>query len=66
MVQRQCRANGLDPAEITFTDEALHKIVRDYTREAPRAARRAGVSRRVCCTSCSVPSVGWTIDIARS
>jgi ATP-dependent Lon protease len=34
LVQRQCQANGLDPAEITFTDEALHKIVRDYTREA--------------------------------
>jgi ATP-dependent Lon protease len=34
LVPRQCKANGLHPDEITFTEEALHKIVSDYTREA--------------------------------
>lgn len=34
LVPRQIKANGLDEEEITFTEDALHKIVRDYTREA--------------------------------
>jgi ATP-dependent Lon protease len=34
LVPRQCRANGLHQDEIEFTQEALTKIVRDYTREA--------------------------------
>jgi ATP-dependent Lon protease len=34
LVPRQRQANGLDVSEIRFTDEALHKIIRDYTREA--------------------------------
>lgn len=34
LVPRQCRANGLRQDEIAFTEEALNKIVRDYTREA--------------------------------
>jgi ATP-dependent Lon protease len=34
LVPRQRQANGLRTEEITFTDEALLKIVRDYTREA--------------------------------
>jgi ATP-dependent Lon protease len=34
LVPRQCQTNGLHPEEITFTDEALYKVVRDYTREA--------------------------------
>jgi ATP-dependent Lon protease len=34
LVPRQCKASGLRPAEIHFTDAALGKIVRDYTREA--------------------------------
>ena len=34
LVPRQRQANGLDVSEISFTDEALHKIIRDYTREA--------------------------------
>ncbi|MEJ2168225.1 MAG: endopeptidase La [Desulfobacterales bacterium] len=34
LVPRQVKANGLQEEEITFTEEALHKIVRDYTREA--------------------------------
>lgn len=34
LVPRQLRANALREDEIVFTEEALRKIVRDYTREA--------------------------------
>ena len=34
LVPRQVKAHALKEEEITFTEEALHKIVADYTREA--------------------------------
>jgi ATP-dependent Lon protease len=34
LVARQLAANGLDAQQAQLTDEALHRIVRDYTREA--------------------------------
>jgi len=34
LVPRQLRANGLGMEELEFTDEAIHKIIQDYTREA--------------------------------
>jgi ATP-dependent Lon protease len=34
LVQRQIRANGLREEEITFTEQSLLKIIRDYTKEA--------------------------------
>ncbi len=34
LVLRQIKENGLRQGEINFTEEALHKIVHDYTREA--------------------------------
>jgi ATP-dependent Lon protease len=34
LVPRQIKAHGLHEDEITFTEEALRKIVQDYTREA--------------------------------
>jgi ATP-dependent Lon protease len=34
LVTRQIGANGLKPEQIEITDEALHAIIRDYTREA--------------------------------
>ncbi|UCH24104.1 MAG: endopeptidase La [Deltaproteobacteria bacterium] len=34
LVPRQLKAHGLRDEEITFTEEALRKIVQDYTREA--------------------------------
>jgi ATP-dependent Lon protease len=34
LVQRQRKANGLQEGEITFSPEALTKIIQDYTREA--------------------------------
>jgi ATP-dependent Lon protease len=34
LVKRQLTANGLTPDQADFTDDALHSIIRDYTREA--------------------------------
>jgi ATP-dependent Lon protease len=34
LIPRQIRDNGLHPDELSFTNEAVLKIVRDYTREA--------------------------------
>jgi ATP-dependent Lon protease len=34
LIPRQIRENGLRPAELSFSDDALQKIIRDYTREA--------------------------------
>ncbi len=34
LIPRQIRENGLLPDEIEFTDEAIHRIIREYTREA--------------------------------
>ena len=34
LVPRQIRENGLRPGEIVFEEEALSRLVRDYTREA--------------------------------
>ena len=34
LVARQVDANGLEPAEIPFAEDALHEIIRSYTREA--------------------------------
>ncbi|HUA89305.1 MAG TPA: endopeptidase La [Steroidobacteraceae bacterium] len=34
LVQRQLKANGLTDAQVTITDGALGRIIRDYTREA--------------------------------
>ncbi|RJQ58324.1 MAG: endopeptidase La [Desulfobacteraceae bacterium] len=34
LVPRQMKSNGLREEEITFTEEALRKIIQDYTREA--------------------------------
>jgi ATP-dependent Lon protease len=34
LVRRQLEANGLKPEQCSISDDALHAIVRDYTREA--------------------------------
>ncbi len=34
LIPRQIRENGLRESEVSFSDEALQKIVREYTREA--------------------------------
>jgi len=34
LIPRQIKENGLRPEEIEFTEEAIRKVIRDYTREA--------------------------------
>jgi ATP-dependent Lon protease len=34
LMKRQLEANGLKPEQASITDDALHQLVRDYTREA--------------------------------
>jgi ATP-dependent Lon protease len=34
LIKRQLEANGLTPEQATISDDALHALVRDYTREA--------------------------------
>jgi len=34
LIPRQLRENGLRPTEVTFSDAALEKLIRSYTREA--------------------------------
>ncbi|MCX7681584.1 MAG: endopeptidase La [Anaerolineae bacterium] len=34
LIPRQLKENGLRPDELTFTDDAVRRIIRDYTREA--------------------------------
>jgi ATP-dependent Lon protease len=34
LVQRQLKANGLDASQVTITDGALLRLIREYTREA--------------------------------
>lgn len=52
LVPRQLRENGLLAEELQFANEALHKIVRDYTREAGvrELERRIGQAARKIAT----------------
>ncbi|MBF0238735.1 MAG: endopeptidase La [SAR324 cluster bacterium] len=34
LVQRQCKAHGMEPEKMVFQKEGLFKIIREYTREA--------------------------------
>ena len=42
---RQIRENGLRPDELSFTDEALLEIIRDYTRDAGVRNREREIGR---------------------
>jgi ATP-dependent Lon protease len=50
LVPRQLEANGLGDGEVSFTDEAIRKIIRDYTREAGvrNLERQIGAVCRKC------------------
>jgi ATP-dependent Lon protease len=58
LVPKQLKEHGLTPGKIEFTDEALHEIIRRYTREAgvrglerSIASSELGMEVRDCCRS---------------
>jgi ATP-dependent Lon protease len=53
LVPRQLEANGLRDEEVSFTDEAIRKIIREYTREAGvrNLERQIGAVCRKCVVS---------------
>jgi ATP-dependent Lon protease len=69
LVKRQLSANGLRPGEVVFTEEALRKIVQDYTREAGVRSfeRQIGAICRktVAKIAAGQPAVEITPDIVR-
>jgi ATP-dependent Lon protease len=71
LVPRQLRANGLREEEMRFTDEALRKIVQDYTREAGvrNLERNIGAVCRkgaVKITEDGIDHIDVTADLVRS
>jgi ATP-dependent Lon protease len=69
LVKRQLAANGLREGEIVFTEDALRKIVQDYTREAGVRSfeRQIGAICRktVAKIAAGQPAVEITPDIVR-
>ena len=60
LVPRQLRANGLREGELTFTDEALSKIIGDYTREA--GVRNLERQIGSVCRKCAVKIAGRSLN----
>jgi len=69
LVKRQLAANGLRDGEVVFTEEALRKIVQDYTREAGvrNFERQIGAICRktVAKIAAGQPAVEITPDVVR-
>jgi len=74
LVKRQLAATGLREGEVVFTDEALRKIVQDYTREAGvrNLERQIGAICRKCVARIAEGSgsgapvaVEITVDVVR-
>jgi ATP-dependent Lon protease len=69
LVKRQLAANGLREGEVVFTEDALRKIVQDYTREAGvrNFERQIGAICRKTVTKIAAgqPAVEITPDIVR-
>jgi ATP-dependent Lon protease len=69
LVKRQLAANGLREGEVLFTEEALRKIVQDYTREAGvrNLERQIGAICRktVAKIAAGLPAMEITPDIVR-
>jgi len=66
LVPRQLRLNGLKQDEIEFTDDALRKVIRDYTREAGvrQLERQIGKACRKVATKIAGGDVDDTIEVA--
>jgi ATP-dependent Lon protease len=69
LLKRQLAANGLREGEVVFTEEALHKIVADYTREAGvrNLERQIGtICRKVVAKiAAGTPATEITPDVVR-
>lgn len=65
LIPRQIRENGLRATEVSFTDEALRTIIRDYTREAGvRSLERqiGGICRKVATRVAEGQSESLVVD----
>jgi ATP-dependent Lon protease len=64
LLGRQVKANGLTPAEVDITDDALRVIVTDYTREAGVRSleRQLGKLLRKAATKLAVGDGAITVD----
>ncbi|MFO7785056.1 MAG: endopeptidase La [Thermodesulfobacteriota bacterium] len=60
LAPRQIRANGLGLDELTFSDEAIQKIIRDYTREA--GVRNLERQIGAVCRKCAVKVAGQSLN----
>jgi ATP-dependent Lon protease len=65
LVPRQLEENGLQPSQIEITDDALRRIITDYTREAGvrTLERQIGtIARKVAARVASDPAYTATVD----
>ena len=65
LVPRQVRVNGLLPEEVTFSEESLRLIIRDYTREAGvrELEREIGKACRKIATQVAEGAVTGTVVV---
>ena len=65
LVPRQLRVNGLLPEEITFTEESLRVMIRDYTREAGvrQLEREIGKACRKMATRVAEGTVSGSVQV---
>jgi len=65
LVPRQVRVNGLLPEEVTFSEESLRLIIRDYTREAGvrELEREIGKACRKIATQVAEGAVTGTVAV---
>jgi ATP-dependent Lon protease len=67
LVPKQLRAHGLKPDEVTFTEDGLRAVIRDYTREAGvRNVERevAAVIRKIATRIAEGKAQSQTVDAA--
>ena len=65
LVPRQLEENGLDPAQLQFTDDALRRVITEYTREAGvrTLERQIGtIARKVAARVAADPSHTAVVD----
>src|SRR4029453_1429896 len=69
LIPRQLEEHGLDPAKVTIEDDALRRIVTEYTREAGVRhldAQIGAVARKIAARAAAVPSGEDPAQIVRA